>query len=114
MSKIKELIRKSGVTQASLAKKLGISRQQLYSILKDNRKTKYSNQIASLLNSELSKNEKPFAVEDSLNKINEVNIEKLPIVYPEDILRILNGLQELNSLHKPFYNQWPFITDNRG
>jgi transcriptional regulator with XRE-family HTH domain len=106
MSKIKELIKNSGISQASLAKKLGISRQQLYSILKDNRKTKYSNQITNLLNNELTNKEN---ISTSENK-TDTSIEKLPIVYPEDILRITDGLQALNSLYKPFYNQWSFIT----
>jgi transcriptional regulator with XRE-family HTH domain len=112
MINIKELIAKSGVTQASLAKKLGISRQQLFSILKADRKTKYSKQIVNILNHELMhKESNPFR--DITSPVITNNyIEKLPIIYPEDVLRIMNGTLGLSSLNKPFYNQWSFIKNN--
>ena len=110
MSKIKELLKKSGITQASLAKKLGISRQQLYSILKDNRKTKYTNKITGVLNEELSNSE--VLSSDSFNNRANTGIEKLPIIHCEDILKVVDGTVSLDSFYKPYYNQWSFISTN--
>lgn len=114
-NKIRATLKASGLSQADLAKKLGISRQQLNNILTGNRKSKYLNQIASLL--QMPEIAKARAFKDSnitSETSNAADIQRLPIIFPEDILRIWEGHQSINQLNKPFYNFWPFVKESGG
>lgn len=108
--KIKNTLEQSGISQTDLAKKLGISRQQLHGILKENRKSKYLDQIAALL--KLPEVAKDHIFNHDIPEPNDV--QRLPLVLPEDILRIWEGRQNINLLHKPFYKEWPFTKQNHG
>lgn len=112
--KIRTTLKESGLKQSDLAKKLGISRQQLNEILKENRKSKYLDQIASLLKMPELAKDKIFS-EETLGAQNfeASDIQRLPLVFPEDILRIWEGHQSMNHLSKPFYNILPFVQENQ-
>lgn len=111
--KIKDTLKESGLSQTDLANKLGISRQQLHGILKENRKSKYLDQIAQFLKMpEIAKAGMFEDVSTKAQSLKSSDIQRLPIVFPEDILRIWEGHQGVNLLYKPFYNEWPFAKEN--
>lgn len=99
--KIKEHIDKSGVSQSNLAKKLGISRQHLHDILKENRKSKYLHDLAQILN---------IPKFDDLEFIERTQIQnrQLPILSLDDLIHFIEGDYSINHLYKPFYKDWPF------
>lgn len=105
---LKQLLEESGLSQSALAQKLGISRQHLHNIVKLNRKSKYSSQIFDLFK---QKKEGQPANSD-FNPGKHHRIESLPMVFPEDLIRIYIGEASLNLLSKPFYAKYPFANFN--
>lgn len=99
--KIKESLKNSGISQTELAKKLGISRQHLHDILKENRKSKYLQDIAKLLY--IPKFEDPLFEEKA-----GIHQTKLPILTLDDLIHFAEGHYSTNQLYKPFYKEWPF------
>ena len=102
----KQMIKESGLSQSSIAKKVGISRQHLHDIVKSNRKSKYSEKIFELLKQAREARGLPKL---ELELKGSYKQETLPMIFPDDLLRILQGSTSLSLLSKPFYAQYPFI-----
>lgn len=104
---LKQLLEESGLSQSALAQKLGISRQHLHNIVKLNRKTKYSEQIFECFRQ--TKSVAPTQSENHLSLKTATQVESLPLIFTDDLIRIYKGEASTNLLNKPFYAKYPFF-----
>jgi transcriptional regulator with XRE-family HTH domain len=92
---IREKIKESGIKQAHLAKKLGISPQHLYKILNKNQeKSQYLPKMAEIL-----------GLDESL--FEKSNIKSIQLLTENDLISLADGSVLFEDLNRVVFKSWP-------
>ncbi len=109
---LKALLKENGISQAAIAKKLGISRQHLHDIVKLNRRSRYADQIYELATQGQANIHALTQKEKTGDHL--AHIDAFPVIHLEDLVRLYLNQTSLNLLSKPCYTRCSVINLDEG
>lgn len=100
--KIKEFLNETGIKQAHLAKKIGISAQQLNNILRNEQQTKYLPKIIEFVDSDIH----------SLDKEKQQSTFKIQILSDSDLTSLADNCVSFEEIENVNFENHPFRVVN--